>query len=177
MRLISVNAGQPRETRWRGRMVRSAIWKDPLPGRVRVTKLHLEGDRQADPSLHGGGDKAIYVYPSEHYAYWRRTLGELAWGSFGENLTTEGLLEDEVRIGDALRIGSAVLEVTQPRTPCMKLAMRLQRPAIVREFSESRRCGFYCSVRLEGDVAAGDAIVWAERASAMPTVTDLFVRS
>ena len=93
MRLISVNAGQPREARWRGRIVRSAIWKDPLPGRVRVTKLHLEGDRQADPSLHGGGDKAI-------------TLGELAWGSFGENLTTEGLLEDEVRIGDALRIGS-----------------------------------------------------------------------
>jgi MOSC domain-containing protein YiiM len=121
VKLLSVNAGQPREARWRGRIVRSAIWKDPVPGRVRVTKLHLEGDRQAD-------------------AGWRRTLGELAWGSFGENLTTEGLLEDEV-------------------------------------FMESRRCGFYCSVRLEGDVAAGDAIVWAERAPAMPTVTDLFVRS
>jgi MOSC domain-containing protein YiiM len=177
VRLISVNAGQPREARWRGRIVRSAIWKDPLPGRVRVTKLHLEGDRQADPSLHGGADMAIYVYPAEHYAYWRRTLGELAWGSFGENLTTEGLLEDEVRIGDELRIGSAVLEVTQPRTPCAKLAMRLQRPSIVREFTASRRCGFYCSVRLEGALAAGDEIAWGARATAMPTVAELFVRS
>jgi MOSC domain-containing protein YiiM len=127
--------------RWRGRLVRSTIWKSPLAGRVRVTRFNLDGDRQADPAVHGGHEKAIYVYPSEHYAYWRGMLGELPWGSFGENFTTAGLLEEDVRIGDQLSIGSALLEVTQPRTPCMKLALRFQRPAIVRQFRESRRSG------------------------------------
>jgi MOSC domain-containing protein YiiM len=174
MRLVSVNAGQPREARWRGRVVRSAIWKNPVAGRVRVGRLNLEGDRQADPALHGGHEKAIYVYPSEHYAYWKPLLGELAWGAFGENLTAEGLLETEVHIGDELRIGSVVLEVTQPRTPCVKLAMRFQRPGVVREFAHSGRSGFYCSVVQEGDVAAGDAIAWGERAPGMPTVAQLF---
>jgi MOSC domain-containing protein YiiM len=156
--------------------VRSAIWKEPITGRVRLHRLNLEGDRQADPSLHGGHEKAIYVYPSEHYAYWRARLGELAWGAFGENFTTEGLLEDEVRLGDRLHVGSAVVEVTQPRTPCLKLAMRFQRPSIVREFMQSRRSGFYCSVQHEGDVAAGDAITWGERALRMPTVSELLER-
>jgi MOSC domain-containing protein YiiM len=110
--------------RWRGRVVKSAIWKKPLTGRVCVHRLNLEGDRQADPSLHGGHEKAVYVYPSEHY---------------GENFTTQGLLEDEVRIGDQLCIGSVLLEVTQPRTPCVKLAMRFQRPAIVRRGRGGRR--------------------------------------
>ena len=174
MRVVSVNVGQPRTARWRGRTVTSAIWKSPLPGIVRVGKLNLEGDRQADPSVHGGHEKAIYVYPSEHYAYWRVLLGELPWGAFGENLTTEGLLEDEAHIGDKLRIGSSLLEITQPRTPCLKLAMRFQRPSIVREFAKSGRSGFYCSVIDEGDVRSGDAIAWAERSPAMPTVAQLF---
>jgi MOSC domain-containing protein YiiM len=173
MRLVSVNAGEPREARWRGRTVRSAIWKAPVAGRVRVGRLNLEADRQADPALHGGHEKAIYVYPSEHYAFWRPLLGELAWGAFGENLTTEGLLEAETRIGDELRIGTVVLEVTQPRTPCVKLAMRFQRPALVREFSRARRSGFYCSVLREGELAAGDAIAWGARSKAMPAVSDL----
>ena len=173
MKVVSVNAGQPREARWRGRAVRSAIWKSPLAGRIRVTRFNLEGDRQADPALHGGLQKAIYVYPSEHYAYWQPLLGELAWGAFGENLTTEGLDEQSVHIGDRLHVGSALLEVTQPRTPCVKLALRFQRPSIVREFARARRSGFYCLVFREGDVAAGDPIAWGERSSAMPTVAAL----
>jgi MOSC domain-containing protein YiiM len=176
MRVVSVNAGQPREARWRGRVVTSAIWKSPVVGRVRVGRLNLEGDRQADPAVHGGHEKAIYVYPSEHYAYWRAVLGELPFGAFGENLTTEGLTETEVRVGERLRMGSAILEVTQPRTPCLKLAMRFQRPSIVREFARSGRSGFYCAVIDEGDVAAGDPIAWAERSGALPTVADLFMR-
>jgi MOSC domain-containing protein YiiM len=163
--------------RWRGRVVRSAIWKTPLVGRVQVTRFNLEGDRQADPAFHGGAEKAIYVYPSEHYAYWRPRLGDLPWGAFGENFTTEGLLEHEVHVGDELRIGSVVLlEVTQPRTPCAKLAMRFERPGIVREFERSRRSGFYCAVRHAGDVAAGDPIAWGVRARGMPAVAELLDR-
>lgn len=154
----------------------SAIWKEPLAGRVRVYKLNLDGDRQADPSLHGGLEKAIYFYPSEHYTFWRPILGDLRWGAFGENFTTDGLLEDEVHIGDRLCIGTALFEVTQPRTPCVKLAMRFQRPSIVREFMRSRRSGFYCSVLREGEVGAGDAITWRERAFGMATVSELFER-
>lgn len=175
MKVVSVNAGKPREARWRGRIVTSAIWKSPVAGRVPVGKLNLEGDGQADLAVHGGHEKAIYVYPSEHYAYWRALLGHLPWGAFGENLTTEGLVEDEVRIGDRLRVGSALLEVTQPRTPCVKLAMRFQRPAIVREFARSRRSGFYCSVIEEGEVSAGDPIARGERAHDMPSIAALLM--
>jgi MOSC domain-containing protein YiiM len=175
VKVVSINAGQPRQARWRGRTVTSAIWKAPLAGRVRVGRFNVEGDRQADPSLHGGHEKAVYVYPSEHYAYWKPALGELGWGAFGENLTTQGLLEEDVHVGDRLRIGSVLLEVTQPRTPCMKLAMRFERPSIVREFARSGRSGFYCAVISEGYIAAGDAIAWEERARAMPTVAELFM--
>lgn len=175
MKLLAVSIGQPREVPWRGRMVRSAIWKAPVHGRVRVGRLGLDGDVQADPAYHGGHEMAVYLYPAEHYAYWRPMLGELPWGAFGENLTVEGLLEDAVHIGDELRIGTALLEVTQPRTPCVKLAVRLQRPSIVREFTQSRRSGFYCAVREEGLVQAGDAIAWGARARAMPTVAGLLM--
>jgi MOSC domain-containing protein YiiM len=171
-----VSVGQPREVRWRGRVVRSAIWKSPVAGPVRVGRLGLEGDVQADPAVHGGQQMAVYLYPAEHYAYWRPLLGELPWGAFGENLTVEGLLEEEVRIGDELRIGGVLLEVTQPRTPCVKLAVRFQRPTLVREFADSRRSGFYCSVRQDGRLQAGDAISWGERSPAMPTVADLLIR-
>jgi MOSC domain-containing protein YiiM len=160
--------------RWRGRVVRSAIWKTPLVGRVQVTRFNLEGDRQADPAFHGGAEKAIYVYPSEHYAYWRPRLGDLTWGAFGENFTTGGILEHEVHVGDELRIGSVLLEVTQPRTPCVKLAVCFERPRIVREFQRSGRSGFYCAVREGGEVAAGDTIAWGERAAEMPTIASLF---
>ena len=175
MKLVSVNIGQPREARWRGRTVRSAIWKAPVQGAVRAGRLGLDGDAQADPAYHGGHEMAVYLYPAEHYGYWLPILGELPWGAFGENLTVAGLLEHDVHIGDELRVGAALLEVTQPRTPCAKLAMRFQRPAMVREFTQSRRSGFYCAVREEGAVRAGDLIAWGSRARAMPTVAELLM--
>jgi MOSC domain-containing protein YiiM len=160
MRVISVNVGSPREVVWRGRAVRTGIWKSPVQGPRRIRSLNLDGDGQADLSVHGGPDKAVYLYPSEHYAAWRRELpdAELGWGAFGENLTAEGLLEDRVCIGDRLRVGDAELIVTQPRMPCFKLGIRFGRPEMVKRFLERRRPGFYLRVLTEGDVRAGDAI-------------------
>ena len=128
MHVVSVNVGLPREVVWKGMAVRTGIYKEPVPGPVKIGKLNLTGDRQADLTVHGGADKAVYAYPSEHYAYWRQELPgvALSWGNFGENLTTEGLREDTLYIGDCLKFGSAVLIVTQPRMPCYKLALRLR---------------------------------------------------
>lgn len=160
MRVVSVNVGRPREIESQGRTVRTSIFKAPVEGRVPVRTLNLDGDQQSDLSVHGGVDKAVYAYPSEHYAYWRGELpaAELAWGAFGENLTTEGLVETDVHLGDRLQVGSAELVVTQPRMPCFKLGIRFGRPDIVKRFLRSRRSGFYLAVRREGDVGAGDAI-------------------
>ncbi|HTO68941.1 MAG TPA: MOSC domain-containing protein [Myxococcota bacterium] len=160
MKLVSVNVGLPREVDANGHRVRTSIWKAPVAGRVRVRTLNLDGDRQSDLSVHGGVDKAVYAYPSEHYAFWQRELGraELPWGAFGENLTTEGLLDDEVAIGDRVRAGTAELEVTQPRMPCFKLALRFERPDLVKRFQKSGRTGFYFRVLQEGEVGAGDAL-------------------
>jgi len=123
-----------------------------VEGEVRVTRLNLQGDEQSDLSVHGGADKAVYVYPSEHYAYWREQLPgvDLPWGAFGENFTSEGLLEEHARIGDRLRVGSADFVVTQPRMPCFKLGIRFDRPDIVKRFLRARRTGFYLSVMREG---------------------------
>lgn len=156
--LVSVNVGLPRDVEWRGRTVRTAIFKGPVTGAVRVRRLNLDGDGQADPTVHGGPNKAVYLYPSEHYAYWRDLLGELAWGAFGENLTTAGLSEEAVRIGDRLRLGTAELVVTQPRLPCFKLAVKFGRADIEKRFLESGMTGFYLSVAAEGEITAGDAV-------------------
>ena len=160
MKLLSVNVGSPRELKWQGKLVRTSIFKVPVIGRVRVTRLNVEGDQQSDLSVHGGVDKAVYAYPSEHYRFWRKELPnlELGWGAFGENLTIEGLLEDAVRIGDRLRIGSAQFVVTQPRMPCFKLGIRLEEPDMVNRFLRSGRSGFYLAVVDEGEIAAGDAV-------------------
>ena len=159
MKLISVNAGLPREISWNRQKVTTSIWKSPVSGPVRVAKLNIAGDRQSDLTVHGGADKAVYVYPSEHYDYWRRELPgvELPWGAFGENLTTAGLSE-EFRIGDRLRIGTAEFAITQPRMPCYKLAARFGRADMVKRFMKSGRTGFYLSVVREGVVSAGDSI-------------------
>jgi MOSC domain-containing protein YiiM len=174
MKLISVNAGLPREVRWNGKAVTTSIWKEPVSGPTRVSALNLEGDRQADLSVHGGTDKAVYVYPSEHYDYWRRELQgvPLPWGSFGENFTTEGLSE-EFRIGDRLRIGSAEFAVTQPRMPCFKLAIRFGRADMVKRFLKSGRTGFYLAVTREGEVTAGDAIYLDTRPGESLSVADI----
>jgi MOSC domain-containing protein YiiM len=162
MKLLVVSVGTPREVQDERRgTVRTGIWKTPVSGPMHLTRLNLAGDGQADLVNHGGLDKAVYGYPCEHYPLWRRELErpELAPGGFGENLTTEGLLEHAVCIGDRFRIGSAVLEVSQPRSPCFKLGIRFGDPRMVRRFQESGRSGFYLRVIEEGVLAAGDAIV------------------
>jgi MOSC domain-containing protein YiiM len=160
VKLVSVNVGQPREVEWRGETVRTSIFKEPVPGRARVARLNIDGDRQSDLSVHGGTEKAVYAYPSEHYAFWRKELPGLEFplGAFGENLTTEGLLEEKVCIGDRLRMGTAEFVVTEPRMPCYKLALRFQRPDMVKRFMHSGRTGFYLAVTREGEIGAGDAI-------------------
>jgi MOSC domain-containing protein YiiM len=159
-RVISVNVGQPREVKFRDGSVLTGIFKQPVAGRVAVHELNLAGDRQADLTVHGGRDKAIYCYPVEHYPYWAAELPgtDLPHGMFGENLTTEGLDETTVHIGDQFRIGSAVLQVTQPRTPCYKLGIKFGRADMVEKFWSSRRSGFYFSVIEEGELGAGDVI-------------------
>lgn len=157
-RVISVQVGLPRRLSWRGRAITTGIVKEPVPGPVRIRRHGMEGDGQADLSVHGGPSKAVYVYLEEHYAYWKDELGvaELLFGQFGENLTVRGLYEETVRIGDRFRAGTAELVVTQPRTPCAKLAARFGRPDMVRRFERSGRCGFYLAVEREGEVRAGD---------------------
>ena len=152
MQLVSVNVGLPRVVDWHGRPVRTSIWKSPVEGAVPVRRLNLEGDQQSDLSVHGGADKAVYAYPCEHYEYWIRELQakDLPWGAFGENFTSEGLLEEHARIGDRLRVGSADFVVTQPRMPCFKLGIRFDRLDIVKRFLRARRTGFYLSVMREG---------------------------
>lgn len=160
MKVVAVCVGLPREVIWRGRAVRTSIFKESVAGPVHVGDLNLAGDRQSDLTVHGGVDKAVYVYPAEHYSFWRRELPgvELPWGSFGENLTIEGLDETAVHIGDRLHIGSASFVVTQPRMPCYKLAIRFDRLDMIKRFLQSGRTGFYLSVSQEGDLAVGDAI-------------------
>ena len=160
MKVLSINVGRPRGIQWRTRMVQTAIQKAPVSGPVAVTHLNIAGDQQADLSVHGGPEKAVYAYPSEHYAFWREELPDvaLAWGAFGENLTTEGLMETAVRIGDVLRIGTTELMVTQPRMPCFKLNVRFQRPDMAKRFLRSGRTGFYLAVVKEGHVAAADSV-------------------
>ena len=175
MRVVSLNVGLPREIEWHGRTVRTSIFKAPVDRRLRVTTLNLEGDQQSDLSVHGGVAKAVYAYPSEHYEYWRRELpqADLPWGVFGENLTTGGLLEEDVGIGDRLRVGSVEFVVTQPRMPCFKLGIRFGRPDILKRFLHSGRTGFYFAVVLEGEVGAGDSIELIAPADGGLTVADV----
>ncbi len=178
MKLVSINVGGPRMVLWRGENVRTSIFKSPVAGRVRVGATNIEGDQQSDRAVHGGTEKAVYAYSSEHYDWWRRELpdAEFPWGVCGENLTTEGLLEGKVHIGDRIRAGTAEFVVTQPRTPCFKLAIRFGRPDIVKRFHLSGRSGFYLSVAKEGDVAAGDSIQVLAQDAARATVAEVFER-
>jgi MOSC domain-containing protein YiiM len=157
MKVLSVNVGKPQEHEWQNQRVRTAIFKSPVEGRVAVGKLNLAGDEQADLSVHGGLDKAVYAYPHEHYAYWQSQLPGYAFtmGNFGENLTLGGLSEEAIHIGDQLQIGSALFTVTQPRSPCYKLGVRFARADMTKRFYESRRFGFYMRVLREGGLEAG----------------------
>jgi MOSC domain-containing protein YiiM len=175
MKLIAISVGRPRDVQWRGHGVQTSIFKTPVLGRVHVARDNVEGDQQSDLSVHGGPEKAVYAYPAEHYPFWRRELpdAELPWGAFGENFTTEGLLEDEVWIGDRYRVGTAELVVTQPRMPCYKLGLRFGEPGMVKRFHQSRRSGFYLAVEREGEVGAGDAIERCARNAMRLTVADV----
>lgn len=175
MKVISVNVGLPRDVMWKGKTVTTGIFKEPVAGRVALDALNLAGDRQADLKVHGGPDKAVYVYPVEHYDYWRGELPgvELPFGAFGENLTVEGLLENKINIGDRFRIGTAELVVRQPRLPCYKLAVKFQRDDIIKRFLDSRRTGFYFAVTREGEVSAGDEIEILSRDPNGVTVPDI----
>lgn len=157
---MSVNVGKPRKVLFENTPVTTAIFKQPVEGKIPLRGYNLEGDRQADLRVHGGPYKAVYLYPGEHYDYWAQQLphAEIPFGAFGENLTTDGLLEEEVWIGDRFRIGSTVLQVTQPRMPCYKLGVRFGRADMVKRFWYSGRSGIYFSVVEEGELAAGDAI-------------------
>jgi MOSC domain-containing protein YiiM len=159
-KIISVNVGLPREALWHGYAVTTGIFKEPVEGCVFLRKLDLDGDRQADLTVHGGEYKAVYCYPLEHYAYWKQELPgyDLTMGNFGENFTTEGLLEVAVHLGDRFSIGSAEVVVTQPRLPCYKLGIRFQSDGMVKRFLASKRSGFYFAVMREGEVGAGDEI-------------------
>lgn len=165
MRVLSVNVGLPREVTSRGKRVTTGIYKGPVEGRVAVRTLNLDGDRQADLRVHGGWDKAVYAYPSEYYELWRGERPELdfPWGQFGENLTTEGLVDTDVSVGDRFRVGTAELVVTQPRLPCFKLGIKMGRQEFVTEFLERGLYGFYLAVAREGEVEAGDPIVRLSR--------------
>jgi len=175
MKIVSVNVGMPREVVWKGMTVKTAIFKEPVDGSVRISKLNLAGDQQADLTVHGGSEKAVYAYPGEHYEFWRKELLEVpfSWGRFGENLTTEGLLEGTLCIGDCLRIGSAVLIVTQPRMPCYKLDLRFGRDDMIKRFLMSGRSGFYFSVIEPGEVSVGSKVEILGRDANRVTVTDI----
>jgi MOSC domain-containing protein YiiM len=161
MKIVSLNVGLPREALWHGQPVTTGIFKSPTTERIRLRKLNLDGDRQADLTVHGGEHKAVYCYPVEHYDYWRKKLPgrDLPPGSFGENFTTAGLLEENVHLGDRFAINDAEVVVTQPRLPCYKLGVKFGSDEMVKKFLASRRTGFYLAVTREGSVAAGDEIV------------------
>lgn len=173
MKLVSVNVGLPRLLSWQGQSFKTGIFKSPVSGRVMLRQTNLDGDRQADLTVHGGPDKAAYAYPSEHYEYWRKKLPgrDLPWGSFGENFTTEGLHETEVSVGGRYRVGSAVVMVKTPRLPCFKLAAKFHPDEIFEDFLNSGYSGFYLSVLEEGEVGAGDEFYFL--GGETPTITIL----
>jgi MOSC domain-containing protein YiiM len=175
MRLLSVNVGQPRAVMWKGRMVTTGIFKEPVTGRVALRRHNLAGDAQADLSVHGGPFKAVYLYPAEHYAAWRQELPAmvLPWGMFGENFTTEGILEATMQIGDRLRIGTAVVRVTEPRMPCYKLGLRFGQDEILQQFLLSGRSGLYMAVEQAGEVEAGETFTLLSRDNHGLTVADI----
>jgi len=175
IKVVSVNVGLPKQISYGMRQVVTSIFKEPIEGRVKVTTLNLDGDAQADLSVHGGLDKAIYSYSEEHYKYWKEVYPTIVmpFGMFGENLTTQGLNEDTVNIGDQYQIGSSRLVVTQPRMPCYKLGIKFGRMDILEKFINSQRPGIYYKVLEEGDLGAGDNITLLYKDKNNVTINDI----
>jgi MOSC domain-containing protein YiiM len=170
----SVNVGTPREVGWRGQTVRTAIWKHPVPGRVRVRGTNVDGDEQGNPEVHGGVDKALYAYAAEDYEWWSRELGcELAAGTFGDNLTVHGVDVSGAVVGERWRAGGTLLEVSQPRTPCFKLGIRMGSQRFPRRFAAAGRPGAYLRILAEGEVAAGDPVEVVHRPGHGLTVAEV----
>ena len=181
MKIASLNIARPRLVVYKGKTINTGIFKQPVSGPVQLRTLNLDGDRQADLTVHGGPNKAVYGYPSEHYPFWQEELPgvDLPWGPFGENFTTVGISEDDLHIGDRFQIGSSIVMVRQPRTPCFKLAAKFQRDDILERFLLSGRSGFYFSVEQEGSVAEGDDFQLLKRNRDGVTISEmnrLFVR-
>ena len=176
MTLTSINVGLPREITHRDQAMTTGIFKLPVAGPVWLGRLNLAGDGQADLRVHGGADKAVYLYPFEHYAFWAGELGrhDFSYGQFGENFTTRGLLEDEVNIGDIFQISAARVQVTQPRSPCFKLGIRMGDENFPMRFATANRTGFYLRVLEEGMVKAGDTTDRVERAAGSMSVREVF---
>lgn len=175
MKVVSVNVGLPRDVEWNGKTVRTGIFKEPVEGHITMKTLNLEGDGQADLTVHGGRDMAVYAYPTAHYDYWKQTFPELdfPYAVFGENLTIDGLSEETVHVGGRFRVGNAEVAVTQPRLPCSKLGMRFGRQDIIKTFLQSRRTGFYFRVLNEGEVGAGDRVELIEKNETAVTIADI----
>lgn len=176
MKLISVNVSPPKEIQYKGESVTTGIFKEPVQGRIMLRKLNLDGDGQADLTVHGGAHQAVYVYPLEHYDYWKQKLGrqDLPYGQFGENFTVAEMREDQVHVGDIFRVGSAAVQITQPRVPCYKLAIRMNLPQFPKLFMASGRTGFYLRVLQAGEVGGGDMIERVEIAPEKMTVREIF---
>jgi MOSC domain-containing protein YiiM len=175
LKLLSLNVGLPRQVRFQDGIVTTGIFKEPIRGRIRLRKLNLDGDRQADLTVHGGVDKAVYAYPGEHYSYWREELpGKLLpWGMFGENFTTEGMFEETVNIGDQFMVGTAKLVATQPRMPCYKLGVKFGNMDIIKRFLASGLTGVYFKVVKEGELEQGDEIKLIKKDKNNVTVKDI----
>lgn len=174
-RLLSINVARPKPVPYRGKMVPTGIFKQPVEGPVMVRTLNIDGDQQADLTVHGGRDKAVYLYPAESYARWESDLErDLPYGHFGENLTITGLHEEFVRVGDLIEVGEALLQVTDPRFPCFKLGIKMGRQTFLKQFLRSGRSGFYCRVLREGMIQKGDLLKYTPGAApTQPTIAEL----
>jgi len=175
LKILSLNVGLPRQVRFQDELVTTGIFKDPVRGLVKLRKLNLEGDKQADLTVHGGVDKAVYAYAGEHYDYWRQELPEMSlpWGMFGENFTTEGMFEEMVNIGDQFKVGTANLIATQPRMPCYKLGVKFGSMDMIKRFLASGLTGVYFKVMKEGELEQGDEIKLIKKAENSVTVKDI----
>ncbi|HZD35300.1 MAG TPA: MOSC domain-containing protein [Nitrososphaeraceae archaeon] len=174
-KILSVNVSLPKEIDFEGQRVITGIFKEPIEGRIKLRTLNLDGDKQADLAVHGGLDKAVYAYPIEHYVFWREVFPtmELPYGMFGENLTIEGLMENEVSVGDSFEIGSSKVMATQPRMPCYKLGIKFRRMDIIKKFLASGRSGIYFKVLEEGEIGAGDPIVQIKKDTSQVAISDI----
>ena len=175
MKLLSLNVGLPRQVNFQNELVTTGIFKEPVKGRVRLRKLNLDGDKQADLTVHGGVDKAVYAYPKEHYDYWKKELPEMSlpWGMFGENFTTQGMFEEMINIGDQFQVGTAKVVATQPRMPCYKLGVKFGRMDIIKKFLASGLTGIYFKVTKEGELEEGDEIKLIKKDENNVTIKDI----